>query len=153
MPQISINVRQDLHALADRFDGDVTDGFNWGSQIPHIIDAVERVFRTEGLGTWPALDERYAAWKAPRYPGAGLLVQTGAYFRAATTPGGAYNVLEVRDDGITFGVDGLAYPSAHEEGTGRLPKRPVFALLETDSELIENATQALSDFITTQLTR
>lgn len=151
--QIQIRVRPDLHGLAERFDGDVTEGFNWGELVPIVADAVERMFRTEGGGTWEPLNAQYAAWKSRNYPGAGILVRTGEYFRAATTPGGAYNVLEVGDDHLTFGVEGLDRAVYHEEGRGHLPARPVFSLLESDSELIEQAAQELSDFITEKLTR
>lgn len=148
-----VRVQQDLQQCADQFDGNVIEGFNWGSQIPHIIDAVERIFRTEGAGRWDSLNPQYAAWKARHYPGAGLLVRTGTYFEAATTPGAAYNVIEVGNDSLTFGVEGLNYAVYHEEGRGHLPERPIFALLANDAELGERAIQELSDFITQKLTR
>ena len=151
--QIRLRVRQDVSQLAEQFEGDVTDGFNWGSLVPHVVDAVERMFRTEGDDRWDPLNDQYAAWKARHYPGAGLLVRTGTYFEAATTPGGAYNVVEVDNDSLTFGVEGLDYAAYHEEGRGHLPERPIFALLESDAELRERAIQELSDFITQKLTR
>ena len=94
------------------------------------------------------MNPQYAAWKARNYPGKGILVRTGAYFEAATTPHGAYNVIEIDDNSLTYGVEGLDYPSFHESGTNRLPARPVFALLENDADLEEAATEALSQFIT-----
>lgn len=150
--QMRVRVRQDLQALADQFEGDVTEGFNWGSQIPHIIDAVERMFRTEGGDRWDPLNPQYAAWKARHYPGQGPLVRTGEYFRASTTPGAPYNAIEVGKDSLTWGVE-LDRAVYHEEGTDRLPARPIFSLLETDEELNERATQELSYFITEKLTR
>ena len=146
--QITVRVRPDLAQLASQFEGDVADGFNWGELVPVVADAAERIFRTEGKGQWAPLSPQYAAWKARFYPGAGILVRTGAYFEAATTPGGAYNVIEIDDKSLTYGVEGLDYPSFHETGTKRLPARPVFALLETDADLEEAATEALSQFIT-----
>ena len=151
--QLTIRVRPDLQPLAEQFEGDVTDGFNWGSLVPVVADAAERMFRTEGRGTWPPLNEQYAAWKGRNYPGAGILVRTGTYFRAATTPGGPYNVLEVDDDSLTYGVEGLEYPQYHESESERPPQRSVFALLVTDAELREQVAQELSDFITQKLTR
>ena len=150
--QIRIRVRPDLAQLASQFDDDVTDGFNWGELVPVVADAAERIFRTEGGGnTWQPLSPQYAAWKARFYPGAGILFRTGAYFEAATTPGGAYNVIEVDDNSLTYGVEGLDYAVFHSEGTNRLPARPVFALLESDAELEERTTEALSQFITKKL--
>lgn len=149
---IEIRVRPDLQALANHFEEDVTEGFNFGSLVPVITDTAERIFRTEGGGKWPALNEQYAAWKARFYPGAGILVRTGEYFRAATTPGAPYNILEVGKGHITFGVEGIPYPPPHEEGTNRLPARPVFTLLESDEELHARVTQELSNFITEKLT-
>ena len=49
--QITVRVRPDLAQLASQFDGDVTDGFNWGELVPVVADAAERIFRTEGGGT------------------------------------------------------------------------------------------------------
>ena len=145
--QITVRVRPDLAQLASLFGQDVTEGFNWGELVPVVANAAERIFRTEGKGQWAPLNPQYAAWKARFYPGAGILMRTGAYFEAATTPGGAYNVIEIDDNSLTYGVEGLDYPVYHEEGRG-VPARPVFALLENDADLEETATEALSQFIT-----
>lgn len=152
--QIHIRLSPNLTKLASQFEGNITDGFNWGELVPVVADAAERIFRTEGHGGWTPLNERYAAWKARFYPGAGILVRTGAYFEAATTPGGAHNVIEVGRDSLTYGVEGLDYPVYHEnakEGS-RLPRRPVFALLAEDQELTTHVAETMAQFITEKLT-
>ena len=149
--RLQIRVRPNPAQLAERFDGDIMEGFNWGELVPIVADAVERIFRTEGGGNWPPLNPQYAAWKARNYPGAGILVRTGEYFRAATTPGGAFNVIEITDNGLTYGVEGLSYPQYHESESPKPPQRPVFALLETDAELRQTTVDALSEFIAEKL--
>ena len=151
MLKIELAVSPALRELA-RTD-DPLDGFNWGEMVPLITEAVERMFRTEGEGRWPALQPDSAAWKASRYPGTGILERTGAYLRAAVEPHSPYNVIEIEPDSITYGVEGLDYPQYHESPSPRPPQRAVFGLLATDSELIDDATQTLSDYIEHQFSR
>ena len=99
--------------------------------VPILQAEVRDVFLTEGQGTWPALSPAYAAEKAVRYPGKGILRASDAYFHAAT--GSGAGALEVVSDqrvrvGVRTGAFFGGYPAVHEEGSDRVPARPVFAL-------------------------
>ena len=152
-----IKVRLDITPALDKYSQQIgqlaqtlTDDFDWASLAPVIADHAERIFRTQGNGKWPSLNPQYAAWKSRNYPGAPILVRTGQYLAAATNPGAPHNVVRTGKDYIEFGVQ-LDYAVFHEEGRGRLPERPVFALLEGDQELQNDATGALSGFIEEKL--
>ena len=152
--QIKLDITPDLNRYSQQIgqlSETLTDDFDWASLAPVIGDHAERIFRTQGGGKWPRLNPQYAAWKSRNYPGAPILVRTGQYLAAATNPGAPHNVVETGKDYIEFGVTGLGYAVSHEEGRGRLPERPVFALLEGDQELQDDATSALSEFISGKL--
>ena len=151
--QIDIRVSGDAERLARQLGEDVLDGFDWESLAPVVAEHAERIFRTQGGGQWQQLNPQYAAWKSRRYPGSPILVRTGQYLAAATNPGAPHNIVETTENSITYGVGGIDYAVFHEEGRGRLPERPVFALLEGDQELRDDATDALSEFIEEKLSR
>ena len=147
-----IQVKLDITPALDRYSQQIgqlaetlTDDFDWASLAPVIADHAERIFRTQGGGKWAPLNPQYAAWKSRNYPGAPILVRTGQYLAAATNPGTPHNLVETGKDYIRFGVAGLDYALFHEEGRGRLPERPVFALLEGDQELQDDAKNALAN--------
>ena len=99
---------------------------------PIIYREIRRVFETEGYGTWPPLSSAYAAPKRIDRPGKGLLRYDDTYFQAATTRGSFGNVEVYTSDELRIGIDPNAfvggYPAVHEEGSGRIPARPVFGL-------------------------
>ena len=127
------------------------DGFDWRSMAPVIAEYAAEVFATEGYGQWPALSPQYAAWKESRYPGLHILELTGAYLAAATEIGAPFNFIEVGDNSLTYGVDGLDYPRYHEEGTTNLPRREVFELLAQNNELAIELTVLLSEWVAQRL--
>ena len=145
-PQLDTFIRN-----IERLSENLTDGFDWESLAPTVAEAADNIFASEGRGQWPQLSEAYARWKARHYPGKGILELTGAYRNAATQIGAPYNVVEVGDDHLTYGVEGLDYPSFHESGTNRLPARPVFELLAEDEELSRAVTEAFSEHINQKL--
>ena len=97
-----------------------------------VYREIEQVFDSEGYGTWPPLSPAYAARKRRERPGKSILRYNDAYFRAATTPRGQGSIHEVRGRSLRIGVRSdefpEQYPARHEEGSGRLPARPVFEL-------------------------
>ena len=138
---------QELSQLSES----LVSGFNWESLIPVIQAGVEGQFASEGGGQWPALSLPYAAWKASRYPGKGILQREGVYLRAATTRGAPYNFVEIGDDSIRWGVEGLDYAAFHETGAGNLPQRAVFSALAGDEAFGNAVTQTFRDWIARRL--
>jgi len=72
-------------------------------------------------GAWAGLSKPYAAWKAKRYPGKGILERTGAL--KASLLGGAGQVYESHPTWMAIG-SGIEYGTYHQRGGGNLPKRP-----------------------------
>lgn len=70
-------------------------------------------------GAWPPLDLSYGAWKATRYPGAPMMVQTGETLFKVTHPD-----VDVDDMKITISVPGKI-PKFHQFGTTNMPARPL----------------------------
>ena len=114
-----------------------------------IYNEIERVFETEGDGTWPPLSPGYASFKRRVRPGKGLLRFDDAYFRAATSESGEGSVFIAGQRSVTVGVDTStffgAYPEAHEEGRGRLPARPVFDIAREN--VVTPLVAALTDYL------
>lgn len=152
--QIRIRSKTDIDAFIreiERLSEGLIDDFDWGSLAPLVAEAADRIFASEGRGKWPQLSRAYAAWKERNYPGKGILELTGAYRAAATQIGAPHNVVEVGDDHLTYGVEGLEYPVFHESGTERMPARPVFELLEEDEELSRDVKEAIGEHINQKL--
>ena len=152
--QIEITARPNLNRFAQeltQLSESLVSDFDWESLIPVIQMGVEGQFASEGGGQWPALSLAYAQWKAKRYPGKGLLQREGVYLRAATTRGAPNNFVEIGDDSIRWGVEGLQYPQFHEEGTARLPQRAVFSALAGDEAFGNAVTQVFRDWIARKL--
>ena len=101
-----------------------------------LLTKVREVFRTEGYGTWAALDPVYAAEKAIEFPGKGILRRTDRYFQASSEVGHPGNVFVATPMELVVGVGGdyfeavagENYPERHEEGRG-VAARPVYGLL------------------------
>ena len=152
--QISIRSQQNIDTFIrniGQLSETLTDDFDWASLAPMVAEAADRIFASEGRGAWSQLSEAYARWKAKHYPGKGILELTGAYRRAATQIGAPHNIVEVGDDHLTYGVEGLDYSVFHEAGTERMPARPVFELLEEDEELSASVKEVISEHINQKL--
>lgn len=147
---VSITAEPDFNTLVlslNGFNENLIAGFNWGSMAQLIADAAEEVFITQGYGRWEPLSEDYARWKARNFPGRGILEREGTYRDAATRIGAPFNFLEIGDDYVEYGVDGLEYPIYHEEGTERLPQRQVFGLLEDSPEFLRDACELFNEWV------
>ena len=151
MLNIRINTDQirRFEARAAELSQGVLNDFDFESLVPAIQEAIQEVFKTEGDGEWPPLSERYAAQKARTHPGAPILVRSGLYLDAATSPGHTYNFIEITDRSITYGVDGLPYPAAHEYGVEarNLPARPVFTRAAESTQLEEQVNEIIGEHI------
>lgn len=97
-----------------------------GSDV--VYKEIRQVFDTEGHGTWPQLSTEYAAWKEQFYPGKSILRREDTYFQAATGPNAADSFREASNKRLRIGVTGPEYAVFHEEGTSRMPARPVFEM-------------------------
>ena len=128
-----------LSDLARRFS-DLTPFWN-DFAVDLLPTKVREVFRTEGYGTWPALDPAYARAKAAAYPGKGILRRTDAYFQASSEVSHPGNVFLATPTELVFGVGGSYfeavagenYPERREEGRG-VDARPVYGLLAESAD-------------------
>ena len=136
--QIQIQTNPAFSDLADEMgeEDERLNSLDLKDLVPVIVDEVVRVFETEGYGQWPALSPAYKEWKAANYPGQPILRLMDKYFSAATQPGNPNNFIDLDDNRIEYGVDGLDHPRYHEDGTSRLrTARPVFSLIEESEDV------------------
>ena len=127
---------EELRDLRDPL-GDVAD---------HLQHVVGEQFLTEGahgLGLrWVPLNPEYAAWKREHYPGAPLLVRTGAMRDALITDGTRELTAHSLRWGITTQTDDEGQPIreyaiAHQTGRGVVPQRKIIALGSMDRRQID----------------
>jgi phage gpG-like protein len=71
---------------------------------------------------WPQLSDKYAAWKEKKYPGAPLLVRTGALRASMTELGAQGNINIIGKVGAVFGST-VFYGVFHDVGGERVPRR------------------------------
>lgn len=104
---------------------------------PTHIAQVQRAFSTEGgstgMGAWPQLSPRYAAWKIKQGFAQGILVLTGQFKEAATTMEGLIREY-TRPNIYGFGFSSIV-GLRHEIGTGIMPRRSIIE--KTDADMIE----------------
>lgn len=94
----------------------------WPLLVPVFIGWMGAQFTTEGGWggqAWASLSPQYATWKAANYPGRTILIRDGAMRRAASEPR-----REATPRTLTLWIDDPKAP-LHQEGTGRLPARPL----------------------------
>ena len=119
------------------------------------IGHVRRAFETQGYGTWAAL--RPSTIRRKRAKGTldrGILRDDLHYFRAATGRGRG-NLNQVSPRRYRYGVDGdyfenrfgYNYPLAHEQGRGRLPRRPVFSLVANNEDFQRDVTTSARRYV------
>ena len=128
-----------------------------------VAEEIARVFVTQGYGTWQPLSERYKLWKSQAYPGRTILRLKNRYFRASTMKGATGNLYWRSRTNMQWGIDLSAfrlayefpYPIIHERGsdTGKLPKRPVFALAERSPMLHAKLKDSFTKWIHLEVNR
>ena len=92
--------------------------------VPLVRKEVKRLFDSGGYFQWPALAPSTVARKGHSR----ILIDTRRLIRSVTLESSADKVIEITDNSLVFGTN-VPYARYHEEGTSRLPKRPVFELL------------------------
>jgi hypothetical protein len=94
----------------------------WPMLVPVATGWWRQQFESEGgfAGQpWASLSPSYAAWKSAHYPGKPILQATGAMRQAASRPERFTSPISLT---LTITDPKIAY---HEEGTGRMPARPL----------------------------
>lgn len=143
---IDIKVKVDLNNTKDRLDNmkDRMKNFNpvfrWGakrlerafSQNFTMMGAMSAAAMVKGM--WPPLDPAYAAQKASVFPGAPMLVRTGALWAdVSNLSNSPKNVLS--DMQAEYVVDNRI-AKFHQYGTESMPARPVvFVPRDFDREI------------------
>lgn len=147
---VVVEITVDEDAAKDRIQDMRDRAGNFRPVLKWAGEKLERAysenFTTMGLmsaramlkGAWPPLDAGYASWKATRYPGAPMLVQTGELFRSvANISSNPYSNIE--DMHAEFAVVGKI-AKFHQYGTQNMPARKIiFVPRDFDRELGEKA--------------
>lgn len=101
---------------------------------PLVIAEIQEIFQTEGRGSWPPLDEEYAARKRQERPGKTILRYDDHILNSLETEGAVGNIAEFKDQYMIWGLDaeefrqfgdGEPYPRYHELGWG-VSRRAIF---------------------------
>lgn len=109
-------------------EGRLEDFRPLGEQLePVIYGRFGRWLSAEGEGTWQPLSPGYAAWKAKKYPGRRIMVQTGALAESLTDRNGQFSVRRVDRRGGEWGTR-VPYAQFHDKGTKRAPKRRIIII-------------------------
>lgn len=128
----------------------------WPMLSRAFVGWMSEQFETEGAswtGGWQELSEPYATWKADHFPGKGILSMYGDLRRAATTPRreATPRTLLLTIDGYTHSETGREMdPSWFQEGTARMPARPLIGEVLTpamEGELNELAERYVGGLI------
>lgn len=81
---------------------------------------------------WQPLSERYAKWKAKKYPGKPILVRTERLKRSLSLGGSAPDqVAEFQPLYAVFGTS-VPYARHHQYGTSRMVQRPILQPTQRD---------------------
>lgn len=116
-----------------RFAENVGDATPVWEKLADRFAVIEtRQFDSEGAygsGGWPALSPKYAAWKARHFPGAPILVRTGAGRDSLTHR--PFGIEVIRPESMTIG-SGLDYLRYHQGGAGNNPQRRPVELPENE---------------------
>ena len=152
--KINIKVTPTLEQIQQKFgrvEGSLQRGPNWDAISRYISTEVAGVFSSRGYGRWARLSEPYASWKAQHYPGKTILRLTDDYYRAATQLGSTKNYQQSTNDSLEFGVRDIEYARFHEEGTSRMPARPVFGSLAGSAQFAEGIGRLASQWVEEQI--
>ncbi len=93
---------------------------------------LRQTFATEGdagPGRWAPLSEKYAEWKARRFPGRPILERTGRLVASLTGPKAPGSIFKATPQSLTVGSE-IPYGIYHQTGTDRMPQRKEIALPE-----------------------
>lgn len=93
---------------------------------PGFYRSVLEDFVLEGAGSggrWAPLSPAYAKWKASRFPGAGILVASGALKASLTRADGPLSIFRPSATSLEIGTS-VPYAIYHQLGGAHLPQRP-----------------------------
>ena len=84
----------------------------WAQLHKRFVGETHRIFLTRGGNKpWPALDRKYAKWKARKFPGKPMMRRTERLFLAAIGRSDD-SIKEMTPTSATFGVDTAKVPYA-----------------------------------------
>ncbi len=89
---------------------------------------------------WAPLASGYAKWKSAHYPGAGMLVRSGALKAALTSSTAEHAIFRATSDSLEIGTD-LPYAMYHQRGTRRMPQRPPLRVNEAFMRVVGRSMQ------------
>lgn len=104
----------------------------WNKLADRFASIETRQFDSEGAygsGGWPALSPKYAAWKSRHFPGAPILVRSGALRDSLTSR--PFGIEVIRPESMTIG-SGIEYGRYHQGGAGNNPQRRPVELPENE---------------------
>jgi len=122
-----------LGRALSRFENAVVNLQPFFTQTATFLEtSVGKQFSSQGgrTGGWAPLSPSYAAWKAVNFPGAPLMVATGA-LRASLSGRSSDSIREVRRDQLKWGTR-VGYAGVHQRGSGNMPQRRVVDLVNDD---------------------
>lgn len=89
---------------------------------------------------WAPLSRAYAAWKAQRFPGNGILVRSGALKASLLGPGAPYSVFRPTSTSLDIGSS-VPWGMFHQLGTRAMPQRPPLRLTPAFMSVMGKAMQ------------
>jgi phage gpG-like protein len=137
---------QSFSATLSRFSTAVSDfrPFWTDAFLPRWTAWEKQAFSTQGASTgtpWPALSDRYAAWKRGHIGGEGLLVRRGSLSSSLIYPSGAGGLGIWRPQATSLEV-GTRVPYAVFHQLGQQKRRPVIRFTTEFSRLVAKDLQA-----------
>ena len=110
----------------------------WESFTPVVQNLFRDVFINEGnvpgFSKWAALSPLYSAWKSANYPGQTILRLTDRlYNETVNNP-----IVTISPNEMTYGTN-VPYAQYLEEGTSKMPPRPLFGAVEAYAPAILQA--------------
>jgi len=137
MARFSLLGKDELIAAIDAWGRDCADlrGPLTGLMLDVVTPMLKARFAAEGPG-WAPLSESYAAWKHVAYPGAPILVRTGA-MRGAFA-GGVGSEFTVTTDRLSINPSRYPYWKYHQTGTDRMPARPILQFDGTQRQQMQD---------------
>ena len=123
--RVSIDT-EELKRNLDKFSKKLDDlSPFWQSFVPVVQNLFNEVFINEGAvpgsGRWQPLSPKYQEWKSRNYPGKTILRLTDRlYNETVNSP-----VVIIGPNEMTYGTN-VPYAQYLEEGTSKMPPRPLF---------------------------
>jgi phage gpG-like protein len=123
----------------------------WPQMAGEYYKREQAWFDASGAGTWAALSEQYAKWKAKYYPGEPLLRLTGNLERSVVNRFSPDAVFEAEAKTLTLGSS-VPYARAHHYGypPRNLKARPVIDIDDsTEARMLDVAEREFADYCAT----